>query len=217
VCSVRRALPGLIAALVLASGCGSPATPLAATSRGAADGPLEVGSDNTWFVTPSGARSAVLLTGSHTWNNLQDWGLTNPPLPLDFSAYLDFLQRHGHNFIRLYVWEHAAWFPDTRDKVVIAPLAYARTGSGRALDGGPRFDVDRFDPDYFRRLRERVAAAGARGIYVSVMLFNGWSIELKGKKQGNPWRGHPFNRENNVNGIEGDVDGDGEGREVTCS
>src|SRR5439155_24026317 len=31
---------------------------------------------------------------------------------------------------------------------------------------------------------------------------------------GNPWRGHPFNRQNNINGIDGDRDGDGEGKEI---
>ena len=212
----RHALLVVLAAVLLGCGCGSPGTPLSATPhrRGAAEGPLVVGPGHTWFVTGAGGRHAVLLTGSHTWNNFQDWGLADPPAALDFPGYLDFLERHGHNFIRLYVWEQAAWFPDTPDKVVVAPLPYARTGPGRALDGGPRFDLERFEPGYFSRLRERVAMAGARGIYVSIMLFNGWSIELKGKKSGNPWRGHPFNRENNVNGIDGDVNGDGEGKKV---
>ena len=54
--------------------------------------------------------------------------------------------------------------------------------------------------------------AGERGFYVSVMLFNGWSIHNKG--EGNPWDRHPFNRENNVNGIDGDPDARGEGSDV---
>jgi len=162
----------------------------------------------------SRTQRAVLLTGSHTWNNFQDWGLTDPPPAFDYTAYLNFLQRHGHNFIRLYVWEQAAWFPGTEAKVVIAPLAYQRTGPRNALDGHLRFDLTRFNTAYFRRLRERVEAAEKRGIYVSVMLFDGWSIELKGQKLGNPWRGHPFNRENNINGIDGDIDGDGQGKEL---
>jgi hypothetical protein len=116
--------------------------------------------------------------------------------------------------MRLYVWEQAAWFPGNETTVHIAPLPYLRTGPGRALDGGPKFDVTKYNPAYFSRLRERVQAAGAHGIYVSVMLFDGWSIELKEQKTGNPWRGHPFNRANNVNGIDGDPDGDGQGKEI---
>ena len=47
------------------------------------------------------------------------------------------------------------------------------------------------------------------------MLFNGFSIQLKeGGKGENPWRGHPFNVENNVGGIDGDPQGWGDGRDV---
>jgi hypothetical protein len=34
------------------------------------------------------------------------------------------------------------------------------------------------------------------------MLFQGWSVEKKPNQPGNPWNGHPFHRENNVNGID---------------
>ncbi|HTO08013.1 MAG TPA: DUF4038 domain-containing protein [Myxococcota bacterium] len=157
---------------------------------------------------------AVFLTGSHTWNNFQDWDGTVPPRKFDYDRYLDFLEQRGHNFIRLYVWEQAAWFPASDVQVTVDPLPYLRTGPGNALDGRPRFDLERFNPEYFQRLHDRVERAGARGIYVSVMLFNGWSVALKGHKTGNPWRGHPFNGANNVNGIDGDLDHDGQGNEV---
>ena len=39
------------------------------------------------------------------------------------------------------------------------------------MDGKPKFDLTKFDPAYFERLRSRVEAAGQRGIYTSVMLF----------------------------------------------
>jgi len=175
--------------------------------------PLVVVPGSPWFV---GARTgrAVLLTGSHTWNNFQDLDLHDPPRSFDYDTYLDFLERHGHDLIRLYVWEQAAGFAGMHETVTIVPLPWARTGPGVALDGEPRFDLDRFDPAYFARLRDRVDRAAARGIYVSVMLFDGWSVEAKGQPVGNPWLGHPFNRANNVNGVDGDTNGDGEGTEV---
>lgn len=182
-------------------------------------GPLVVSKSNPrYFADPSGC--VVYLTGSHTWESLQDCGMKDPPPAFDFEAYVAMLERHGHNFIRLWAWEQAAWFPSCMEKYVIAPLAYSRTGPGTALDGKPKFDLTRLDPEYFSRLRSRVAAAGERGIYVSVMLFQGWSImkkDLGGRKKhlpGNPWPGHPFNRENNVNGVDGDANGNGEGEEV---
>ena len=52
-------------------------------------------------------------------------------------------------------------------------------GPGPALDGNPKFNLMEFNQEYFDRLRSRVIAAGECGIYVSVMLFQGWGIESK--------------------------------------
>ena len=60
---------------------------------------------------------------------------------------------------------------------------------------------------HFDRLRTRVRKAGERGIYVSVMLFQGWS-SAKGWLGGTPWRGHPYHPDNNVQGWSGNTRGD---------
>jgi uncharacterized protein DUF6298 len=153
-----------------------------------------------YFQDPTGR--AVYLTGSHHWDVLSDNG--ERPGGFDFEGYLERLASWGHNFIRL--WTHEAWTHD------LHPRPYLRTGPGLALDGLPRFDLTRFDPEYFSRLRQRVVRAGERGFYVGVMLFNGWSIHDKG--EGNPWGRHPFNRRNNVNGVDGDPDARGDGADV---
>ena len=82
-------------------------------------------------------------------------------------------------------------------------MPYQRPGPGKARDGKPKFDLSRFNQGYFDRMRARVRAAGDDGIYVSVMLFNGFSIEGKGNVGGDPWQGHPLNPANNVNGLDG--------------
>jgi hypothetical protein len=47
------------------------------------------------------------------------------------------------------------------------------------------------------------------------MLFDGWSLEVKpGNMKANPWLAHPFNQANNINGINGDTNGDASGREI---
>lgn len=181
-----------------------------------ARGPLRVHPDNPRYFTdgergPSGTLRAVLLTGAHTWNSLVDLGRSDPPEPFDFDAYLDFLLRHGHNFIRLWAWDSTVW--DTRANGALgkaeyvhhaAPLPWRRTGPGKALDGKPRFDLTQLDPAYFQRLRQRVKAAGKRGIYVSVMLFEGWGLmhgdHGRAAPNGWAWRSHPFHPDNNVNG-----------------
>jgi hypothetical protein len=171
---------------------------------------LRVHPENPRYFTDGSGR-AVYLTGSHTWNNLVDMGRGDPPGPFDFDGYLDFLGRHGHNFVRLWTWDSMTW--DTRANGTlgkdfvhhVAPLPWARTGPGLALDGKPKFDLSRFDEAYFERLRARTAAAGRRGIYVSVMLFEGWGLMHANRGRAAPagwaWRSHPFHPENNVSGI----------------
>ena len=155
--------------------------------------PLSIHPKNPRYFA-DGAGRAVYLTGSHHWDNLQD--NAERPGGLDFEGYLDRLAAWGHNFIRL--WALEAWTYDVR------PLPWLRTGS--------RYDLSRWNPEYFERLRRRVARAGERGFYVSVMLWNGWSLHDKG--EGNPWSRHPMNRLNNVNGIDGDPDARGDGADV---
>ncbi|OQC65723.1 MAG: hypothetical protein BWX48_02236 [Verrucomicrobia bacterium ADurb.Bin006] len=188
----------------------------AATSG--APGPLRVHPSNPRYFTdgtkyPDGSLKAVYLTGSHTWNNLVDMGTNDPPKAFDFDAYLDFLQRNNHNFIRLWTWDSVTTDPDPSGATrLVAPLPWARTGPGKALDGKPKFDLTKFNPAYFERLRTRVAAAGRRDLYVSVMLFEGWGLTRGNRRPPNPgwaWRGHPFHPENNINGINAGVDADG--------
>jgi len=186
------------------------------TGSAAVLGPLKLSTKNPRYFVDGDERE-ILLVGSHTWFSLVDRGIGNPPPAFDFDAYLDFLQRHGHNFIRLWAVEHARWeLALDNDGIRARPQSYKRTGPGIALDGLPKFDLEQFDPEYFNRLRSRVEAAARRGIYVSVMLFNGWSVaKSKGDfARSNPWRGHPFHRSNNVNGIDGDPNGDESGLEV---
>jgi Family of unknown function (DUF6298)/Protein of unknown function (DUF4038) len=164
-----------------------------------------------------GSGRAVYLTGSHVWWNLQGertWKVScedGRAVPFRYADYLDRLVSHGHNFIRLWRIELTRWHECGED-VAVAPQPWRRPGPGLALDGLPKFDLSRFNPAYFHRLRARVAAADRRGIYVAVMLFEGWSAQFE--KQ--PWRahGHPFFPRNNVNGLHPDLDGDGTLHEV---
>ena len=161
-----------------------------------------------YFVDGSG--QPVYLTGSHTWGNLQDRGRTDPPPVFDYENYLNVLQQYGHNFIRLWVWENATWAPWTSGAYHVAPMPYPRTGPGTAVDGGLKYELSQFDQGFFDRLRARVVAARDRNLYVAVMLFQGWSVDTK-NLSGNPWTGHPYHRDNNINGIDGDTDGNGIG------
>ncbi len=168
-----------------------------------ATGPLRISTVNPRYFT-DGSGKIIFLTGSHTWGNLQDYAYDKLPSPpvLDFGAYLVFLEQHNHNFFRLWVWESAFNPKAKQGTITYDPQPYQRLGPGLALDGKPRFDLAAFNQAYFDRLRRRVMAARDRGIYASVMLFNGFSIEGKGNVGGDPWQGHPFHPRNNINGID---------------
>jgi hypothetical protein len=180
-----------------------------------ATGPLRVHPTNPRYFTDGNGRT-IYLTGSHTWSNLQDAGSADPPPSFHYRAYLDFLQTYHHNFFRLWSWEQAKWTNETSENYWIAPMPFQRVGPDLALDGKPKFDLSQFNQAYFDRLRQRVIAAGQRGFYVAVVLFNGWSIEsVKGGYDlQNPWRGHPFNKKNNVNEIDGDPNHANSGLEI---
>jgi hypothetical protein len=169
------------------------------------NGTLRISDINPRYFTDNMGK-AVYLTGSHTWNSLQDINADDvKPLRKGFEGYLVWLQQHNHNFTRMWILEHA-W--DQASNAVVQPLPWQRVGPDDALDGKPKFDLTQFDDSFFARLRERVASACQRGVYVSVMLFDDWSTENRGA-----WQGHPFNVKNNINGINGDPNDDGLGIE----
>jgi len=188
--------------------------PLAAFAQTA--GPLRVHAENPrYFADASG--KAVLLTGAHTWPIFVDMGPTDPPTAFDFDALLKWLKAHGHNFTRGWTWEPTRWDTTAMKNVewrnghhFLAPQPYLRTGPGLALDGKPKFDLEKPNPDYLQRIRERLAKAREAGIYVSVMLFEGFGVQY-GKDS---WSNHPMNAANNINGVEGDKNGDGKGIEI---
>ena len=193
------------------------AEPAASPPPTAAKGPLRVCPSNPRYFT-DGSGKAVYLTGSH-WPNFQNWG--NLKLA-DFGAYLDFLQTHNHNFTRLWV-DDTAWSPpridDSGKKLdgsYCEPQPFVRTGPGNALDGKRKFDLTKLNQPYFDELRRRVAAAQQRGIYVSVMLFDTWGVSgyLPFLPNNKEWQGNPYNAANNINGINGDPNGDGKGIEI---
>lgn len=156
-------------------------------------GPLRPDQANRrYFTAGSGA---VYLTGAHTWANFKDRAAVDPPPEFKYSAYLDFLVAHHHNFLRLWTWEQ----PHSADNVLLyfTPFAYPRTGTAKASDGKPQFDLDHFNQEYFDRLCTRVLEARDRGIYVAVMLFDGWDLRSGYNAAG----GFPMARGNNINGV----------------
>jgi len=81
--------------------------------------------------------------------------------------------------------------PETPD--YIAP--FVRTGPGRALDMELKYDLDKPNPEFFRRLHDFILQASAHGIIVEVVL-------LSNTYAPGVWDLNPLNAKNNVNGLD---------------
>jgi hypothetical protein len=166
-------------------------------------GPLRVSAANPRYFTDDTGR-AIYLTGSHTWAVLQDmWLEDRPRRNTEYDGFLEMLEENGHNFLRFWSWMHAKNAAWSKTSTRFDPQPFARTGPGTANDGLPKFDLSRWNDAYFERLRERVESAGRRGIYVSVMLFEAWTIKWA-QPETDPWPYHPMHPANNVNGVTDD-------------
>ena len=164
-------------------------------------GPLVVSGNPNYFKDANGA--VLILNGSQTWNTFQDWGSDGSLQTLDFSAFVSFLTKHGHNFTLLWITEMPKFcdFPATASSppdLVASPLPWLRTGPGNATDGGLKFDLTKFNPTFFDRLRTRTETLNRARIYVGVYLFTGEWLNIF-RCAGD---GYPFTRANNVNGVD---------------
>ena len=97
--------------------------------------------------------------------------------PFDFERYLDDAQKHKMTVTRtflLYRELQSARNPSSPCKPespdFISP--YLRTGPGKAMDGEPMYDLDKWNPEYFDRLHRFLDAASKRGIVVELTVFS---------------------------------------------
>jgi hypothetical protein len=121
----------------------------------------------------------------------------------DYKTYLQTLNRDGMNTTRLFTgayFEVPGAFGIQKNTMAPKPedllLPWSRgvqtetAGQGYAL-GGNRFDLTRWNPAYFARLKDFLSHAERNGVIVEVTLFSSY--------YGEGWAYHPFNRPNNVN------------------
>lgn len=149
--------------------------------------PLRIHPGNFRYFTDDSGR-AIVLSGSHTWlrkTENKQWKADGWDLE-KFNKYLDFLKYWNHNFVRLWMWE--------------------QEGDINIWIKGPdgKFDLSKLNQEYFDLVKSVVASAESKGIYVGVMLFQGWSGTCEASKS--DWINHPMNKKNNINGIDGNPD-----------
>lgn len=164
-------------------------------------GPLKASANPNYFSDSQG--HILILNGSQSWNTFQDWGTNGSIQNLDFTAFVNFQSAHGHNFTLLWTTELPKFcaLPSTASHppdFTVSPFPWSRTGPGSATDGGLKFDLTKFDHNFFDRLRTRVAALNQAGIYAGVYLFSGEFLNVFRC----PGDGYPFTGANNVNQVD---------------
>ena len=164
---------------------------LTAVSGGRAE-PIRAHPDNPHYYLFRG-RPTVLITSAEHYGAVINRAF-------DYNAYLDALKSHGLNYTRIYpaafIEPEGTFHPENtlapKSEDLIQPWARSQTPGYRS--GGNRFDLDRWDPEYFRRLKDFLAQADARGIVVEVCFFN---AQNKGS-----WPMSPLYWKNNIQGEE---------------
>jgi len=118
-------------------------------------------------------------------------------LDFDYKVYLETLEKEGFNYTRIFTGTYIEPVENIFgiEKNTLAPQP-ERYISPWIRENG-KFDLSRFNPDYFKRIGDFVSEADKRGIIVEVTLFTSIYAE-------NSWKLCPFNSVNNLNNV-GDI------------
>ena len=136
-----------------------------------------------------------MFVGDYTWETFS--GVNS-----DYVKMFDSLKSRGLNLARVWLWWGCEELPANKSfpfnkKIHIEP--YLREGPGLANDGRPKYNLDKFNPAFFSRLTEFCKAADKCGINLQLMMMDAWMI-----KHDYLWRLNAYNRDNNINNVNGD-------------
>ena len=143
--------------------------PLVAATGGRSE-PIRAHPDNPHYYLFRG-QPTVLVTSAEHYGAVINRAF-------DYTAYLDALKSHGLNYTRIYPAAFVEPEGAFRLENTLAPKPgdliqpWARSQTPGYRSGGNRFDLDRWDPEYFRRLKDFLAQADERDIIVEVCFFN---------------------------------------------
>jgi hypothetical protein len=168
-------------------------TALWLATLGASAAPIQLHPDNPHYFLWRGQPAILITAGEHYGAAMN--------LDFDYLRYLNELKAHRFNLTRTFSGtyrEVAGSFNITGNTLAPMPgrfvCPWARSSTPGASDGGNKFDLTKWNPDYFRRLKDFVAEAGKRGIVVELVLFCTMYDDTL-------WHASPMNPRNNINGI----------------
>ena len=158
--------------------------------RNASGGPIGVSAANPHYFSYRG-REILLLTSAEHYGAVIS-------KKFDYIKYFDMLAEYGLNYTRIYpgaVVECAGkWLPD--DNMAPGPdliVPWARSDVPGYYGGGNKFDLDKWDPEYFARLSDFVEQAEKRRIIVEICFFNCEYADF--------WAYSPLHKDANIQGV----------------
>jgi hypothetical protein len=153
--------------------------------------PIRLDPQNPHYFLFHGKPAVLVTSGEHYGAVLN--------LDFNYQKYLATLAADHLNYTRLFTGEYVekpGSFGIKLNDLAPAPgrliAPWARSQTPGYHNGGNKFDLDRWDPAYFRRLKDFVRQAGRHGIVVEVSLFS---------SQYNNWDMSPLNWTNTVNPV----------------
>jgi hypothetical protein len=155
---------------------------------------LRLHPDNPHYFLFRGKPTILITSGEHYGSVVN--------LDFDYIKYLDELKANGLNYTRIFSGSYIeipGAFGITKN--TLAPkfgsfiCPWKRSAEPGYEDGGNKFDLDKWDEEYFKRLKNFVQEAGSRGIVVEMTLFSSLY-----RDEG--WKSSPLNGINNVNKID---------------
>jgi hypothetical protein len=155
--------------------------------------PVSLNPENPHYFLFRNKPTVLLTSGEHYGSVLN--------LDFNFKTYLETLQQDGLNLTRTFsgaYCEPAGAFNIAHNTLAPARgrfvCPWARSDIGGYPNGGNKFDLTKWNADYFSRLKEFVSEASKRGIVVEFTFFCPFYDESQ-------WKLSPQNTKNNVNGV----------------
>ncbi|MCF6357531.1 MAG: glycoside hydrolase family 5 protein, partial [Draconibacterium sp.] len=124
----------------------------------------------------------------------------------DFRKYLQTMHSEGMNYTRIFTGSYIE-IPGSFgiENNTLAPklgsflAPWKRVAEAGLYKGEKKFDLSKWNPEYFERLDKFIALANELDIIVEVTFFSSTYQDAS-------WKRHPFNPENNINGLPQNLD-----------
>ncbi len=153
--------------------------------------PIKIHPDNPRYYLFKG-QPTILITSAEHYGAVIN-------LDFDYVRYLDALKAYGLNYTRPWPGEClemvGEFCPDNvtgvRPSRTIVP--WARSSVPSCVYGGNKYDLDRWNPEFFARLKDFIVKAGERDIVVELFFLS--------SQYSHRWPLCPLYHENNIQGV----------------